>query len=566
MTDEAIVFKTRVDNKTLEQQLKQTTRKFENMRNKLEEKKNKKLLLEDEMRSLADQAADAEKRIEELKKVNEALLKQNSNPALPAAQRQANIDQMDLNNQEIATLEKKQVALAKSSDALYDKWQLLGKQIKNTESSLNGVAEAGGKILRKNNLVRPITDINKGLDATKARLAGLAKRVLFFSVFASVLRTIRRQFNNILKQNDEFRQNLAQLKGAVQVLIQPLLDVIIPAVTRLVEMLTKLATTVATMLGNGLGKSFEQIATQAKKTNQQARNLAGFDELNVIGGNEEVAAEYEKIEMQEKEIENYRTMLEYVTAIAAGFLAWKISESVFRFLGLMGTGTITAAIMMLATGITLVVLGFREWIKTGEATNKTLIMISAGLLLIGGAIALLTGAWIPLIIAAVAALVVWVIGKWDEIKAFFIKAFERARKLWKDFWQGIKDTASNAIESIKSWISGLIDKVKSAFSWIGKLGNAKSGGTDVEISSSVPRLATGAVIPPNREFLATLGDNKSETEVVSPLSTIQQALENALANNSQNIVVNVDGKALFDIMVGQNNSQVRRSGRSPLLV
>lgn len=47
-------------------------------------------------------------------------------------------------------------------------------------------------------------------------------------------------------------------------------------------------------------------------------------------------------------------------------------------------------------------------------------------------------------------------------------------------------------------------------------------------SYEVPRLAQGAVIPANREFLAVLGDQKSGTNVEAPLSTIEQAVENAM--------------------------------------
>lgn len=46
--------------------------------------------------------------------------------------------------------------------------------------------------------------------------------------------------------------------------------------------------------------------------------------------------------------------------------------------------------------------------------------------------------------------------------------------------------------------------------------------------NQIPGLATGSVIPPNREFLAVLGDNKTETEVVSPLSTMKQAMMEAM--------------------------------------
>lgn len=87
----------------------------------------------------------------------------------------------------------------------------------------------------------------------------------------------------------------------------------------------------------------------------------------------------------------------------------------------------------------------------------------------------------------------------------------------------------------------------------------------------VMAMASGGVIPPNREFLTMLGDNKKEPEVVSPLSTMQQAMMQALeqtgySGGGQTIQVNVDGRKLFDVMVNQNNSAVRRTGTSPLLV
>lgn len=44
-------------------------------------------------------------------------------------------------------------------------------------------------------------------------------------------------------------------------------------------------------------------------------------------------------------------------------------------------------------------------------------------------------------------------------------------------------------------------------------------------------LANGAVIPANNEFLAVLGDQKSGTNVEAPLSTIKQALTEAMAEN-----------------------------------
>ena len=45
----------------------------------------------------------------------------------------------------------------------------------------------------------------------------------------------------------------------------------------------------------------------------------------------------------------------------------------------------------------------------------------------------------------------------------------------------------------------------------------------------IPRLAQGAVIPPNREFMAVLGDQKSGTNIEAPLETMVQAFRQAMA-------------------------------------
>lgn len=55
------------------------------------------------------------------------------------------------------------------------------------------------------------------------------------------------------------------------------------------------------------------------------------------------------------------------------------------------------------------------------------------------------------------------------------------------------------------------------------LKRATAAGTDI------PGFANGGVVPPNQPFLAVLGDNKREPEVVSPYSTIKQAASDALA-------------------------------------
>ena len=68
---------------------------------------------------------------------------------------------------------------------------------------------------------------------------------------------------------------------------------------------------------------------------------------------------------------------------------------------------------------------------------------------------------------------------------------------------------------------------------------------------NIPYLAQGAVIPPNREFLAVLGDQKQGTNIEAPLSTIEQALENVMNRRGyggEQIIENVlmlDGEVIY---------------------
>ncbi len=86
----------------------------------------------------------------------------------------------------------------------------------------------------------------------------------------------------------------------------------------------------------------------------------------------------------------------------------------------------------------------------------------------------------------------------------------------------------------------------------------------------VPYLATGTVIPANYgEFLAVLGDNKREPEVVSPISDIKQALLEALAERGdsggdqpQEINLYIDGDKFFTWLIGKNNRYQKSHGQS----
>lgn len=86
------------------------------------------------------------------------------------------------------------------------------------------------------------------------------------------------------------------------------------------------------------------------------------------------------------------------------------------------------------------------------------------------------------------------------------------------------------INDIISAINSMIRAAANALAIVGIRVTAPRIPTIPEIA--IPRLATGAVIPPNREFLAVLGDQKSGTNIEAPLDTIVQAVMLAMAKSN----------------------------------
>lgn len=97
------------------------------------------------------------------------------------------------------------------------------------------------------------------------------------------------------------------------------------------------------------------------------------------------------------------------------------------------------------------------------------------------------------------------------------------------------------------------------------------GNTDRPVAFSmndIPALANGAVISPNSEFLALLGDQKSGVNVETPLSTMIDAFNAALdarggtGNSSQPIELYIDGAKFARITGPYNSGETRRRGVS----
>ena len=75
----------------------------------------------------------------------------------------------------------------------------------------------------------------------------------------------------------------------------------------------------------------------------------------------------------------------------------------------------------------------------------------------------------------------------------------------------------------------------------------------------LPKLATGAVIPPNAPFAAILGDQRSGTNVETPLATIQQAVSDVVKGNDMISALREQNRLLQQIL---ERCDIKLDGRS----
>ena len=269
----------------------------------------------------------------------------------------------------------------------------------------------------------------------------------------------------------------------------------------------------------------EAAGDAAEKAKKQ---LSGLDEMNrwesndssggVGGGSSGIAPKFDLSDQVDtgkigKIAAVVRELSPYVAAVAAGFAAWKIGK---KFLGnlskakqlalavagavlmainvvdmlknsinfdnltgyIIGAaaavtglglafGVLGGAITAIVAGLVLLGVAIRDVIKNGF-NSKNLTAITVALLTIGGAIAIITGAWIPLLIAAIAAVVVWIVAKWTSIKEWISKTISSIDAAFEQFLANVEEGVAAAVDwviekwtAVKDWFSGLWEKVSS---------------------------------------------------------------------------------------------------------
>ena len=524
-------------------------------------------------------------------------------------------------------------------------------------------------------------------------------------------------------------QPILQVVIPVFVKLVNILTQVVTAIAKFFGMLSGKSWSSQKSAAQGLNEEQKALEGVGSAAEDASKSMASFDEINQLTDNSasaagggaggaastEIAPDFSNLDMAEDKLHD---ILGLVGAIAAGLLAWKIASlftndlskiwgialavagafalvyfwldawnngiDLQNFLGMLAGlaalaaglaiafGPIAAGIALVVGGLAMLVIGIKDVIENGFNLVNTLTII-AGLLAAGIGISLLTGSWIPLLIAGfVAALVALVsfTGHGEELieglkniidgfgkffKGVFTGDLKLAAEGAKQIWEGLKQTWNAIVNSIKdawsafiTWLQGKNPALAAIFETIGKLFSdqynawkkilsglitfltgvftgdwkkawngvldilkgvwnlivgtvegainfiidginllisalnkihfevpdwvplvgGKSFGINITPVSrvSLPRLASGAVIPPNREFMAVLGDQKSGTNIETPLATMVQAFKQAMnetggmGGRSITVVMQVDKREFARAVYQANNDETQRVG------
>lgn len=154
------------------------------------------------------------------------------------------------------------------------------------------------------------------------------------------------------------------------------------------------------------------------------------------------------------------------------------------------------------------------------------------------------------------------------------RAWEGIKIFYEGIWEAMKGIAKGAVNLIIDFINGMLKSLETGINKVIKMINKleiTNPFTGEEIWSpnvplvafpQIPKLAQGAVIPPNKEFMAILGDQKQGVNIETPLATMIEAFKQAQSQQSGELVaditLDIDGEKLYN---QQQRIQLRRGTR-----
>jgi hypothetical protein len=260
--------------------------------------------------------------------------------------------------------------------------------------------------------------------------------------------------------------------------------------------------------------------------------------------------------------DNVKKSISTISAILGMFL-FEIGITLM-FTGQIGIGLAVA--LAGAAGLYMAIAASPETLRETVQNEIAFYMkIIGGALLVVGAILCFTGVAIPTGLALMAA------GALSLIGGFVTSNIDTTAvsSIMDESMNNMNRTISDGVKQSKETLNELNGYEVTATANLNQ--NITQTVATQYTSSSVPHLASGAVIPPNKEFMAVLGDQKSGTNIEAPLDTIKQAVAEVMgqgggsSNGDININFNGNLAQLARVLKPEITREKTRAGSSLII-
>ena len=493
---------------------------------------------------------------------------------------------------------------------------MVGASLNITDNSTTNIAGTVNNIKEAANGAKKATaDASKGISAM-AKSAQKAnsplenfvsslKRIAFYRMIRGIIKAITQAFseglqvaylfsagitgegNRFAAAMDKMKASTNAMKGQLGSAFISLLAAIQPILISIINLVTKAADAIAQFFAAFTGKTYLKATETSAKfaDNMKAggaaakewkNQLLGFDEINRLnepsggggggGSNPLEGFDFDESPISEKIqrlVDKIKTAIEWikehldlvkslVEGIGTAILAYKIVSFLSTLFGLKPTAATAWA--LLAAGIFLVVDGLIKWIQTGTLSADVAAELGLGILAVGAAISLMSGSWIPLLIAGIVALIL----NFDSVKKKLEEWHEKLKyslddgKLtWADFAYatvGALLEIIHAIEWVINAVSTLIGWLHALDTWLDGVGeklgaNGRAAQVQADGSIYLQGFASGGFPSEGQLFVA----NEAGAEMVGSIGG-----RTAVATNDD--IVEAVRQGVYDAVLAANNN------------
>ena len=219
-------------------------------------------------------------------------------------------------DKELAKLRQSLPILAKAKQNMYDEidaarsscnevqslnaqLDLMNDKLQDSKESASGLKDEIEDSMNDNSsntFGEKLSELGDKVDKFKSRISRLIVSVAVFNTMRNALNSLKNNFVNLLKTDDNFNASLNQIRANLMTAFSPIYNACLPAINALMNSLSKITGTIAVFVANLFGTSLQDATSDAKKlssalnqTSKSAKkasgNLASWDTLEVIQDN-----------------------------------------------------------------------------------------------------------------------------------------------------------------------------------------------------------------------------------------------------------------------------------------